>query len=134
MTTVVGVWSFVVSMGADRIVDAAKTSSSALGVVRARGRADDGRQARRPVGDRNAVETVAHRARTKARADIIIVVLLTGRGARPKRTSTTIKTQFALAGEGKLDPIEDDGLSIQLKLDAIEAQAPKALLATPQRR
>ena len=56
------------------------------------------------------------------------------RGARPKRTSTTIKTQFALAGEGKLDPIEDDGLSIQLKLDAIEAQAPKALLATPQRR
>ena len=42
--------------------------------------------------------------------------------------------QFALAGEGKLDPIEDDGLSIQLKLDAIEAQAPKALLATPQRR
>ena len=30
--------------------------------------------------------------------------------------------------------IEDDGLSIQLKLDAIEAQAPKALLATPQRR
>ena len=55
------------------------------------------------------------------------------RGARPKRTSTTIKTQFALAGEANLDPIENDGLSIQLKLDAIEAQAPKALLATPQR-
>lgn len=55
------------------------------------------------------------------------------RGARPKRTSTTIKTQFALAGEGNLDPIEDDGLSVQLKLDAIEAQAPKALLKTPQR-
>ena len=42
--------------------------------------------------------------------------------------------ELQLAGEGKLDPIEDDGLSIQLKLDAIEAQAPKALLATPQRR
>ena len=55
------------------------------------------------------------------------------RGARPKRTSTTIKTQFALAGEANPDPIENDGLSIQLKLDAIEAQAPKALLATPQR-
>ena len=55
------------------------------------------------------------------------------RGARPKRTSTTIKTQFALAGEANLDPIDNDGLSIQSKLDAIEAQAPKALLATPQR-
>ena len=55
------------------------------------------------------------------------------RGARPKRTSTTIKAQFALAGEANLDPIDDDGLSIQSKLDAIEAKAPKALLATPQR-
>ena len=54
-------------------------------------------------------------------------------GRRPSRTSAIIKAQFVRAGQAMTDPIDDDDLTTESKLDAIEAQAPNALLETPER-